>query len=66
MHSIVYLILSVRPENVRKMLFMLGYSRYYLMLKLQTFAWLACYFFFNNYFLMRTLSDVQNHINFIR
>ena len=58
--SIAYHILSIRPENVRKMPFMHGYSCYYLTIKLQTYAWLACKFFVNNYFLVRPLSDVRN------
>ena len=37
-----------------------GYSCYYLTIKLQTSAWLACKFFVNNYFLLRPLSDVRN------
>ena len=58
--SIAYLILSIRPENVIKMPFMHGYSRYYLTIKLQTSAWLARNFFVSNYFLVRPLSDVPN------
>ena len=59
MNSIAYNILSVRPENVGKMPFVHGYSCFYLTLKLQTSAWLACNFFLvNSYFLMRSLSDV--------
>ena len=57
--SIAYLILPIRPENVRKMPFMHGYSCYCLTIKLQTSAWLACNFFVNNYFLVRPLSDVR-------
>ena len=36
-----------------------GYSSYYLTIKLQTSAWLACNVFVTNYFLVRPLSDVQ-------
>ena len=60
MDSIAYLILSVSTGNVRKMPFIHGYSCYYLTLKLQTSAWLACNFFVNGYFPVRPLSDVQN------
>ena len=60
MDSIACLILSIRPENVRKKPFMHGYCCYYLTIELQTSAWLACNFFVNNYFLVRPLSDVPN------
>ena len=58
--SVAPLFLSVRPENVRKMPFMHGCSCYYLTIKLQTSAWLACKFFVDYYFLVRPLSDARN------
>ena len=53
--TVAHLILLVRPKNVRNLPFMHGCICYYLTIKLQTSA-----FFVNNYFLVRSLSDVRN------
>ena len=53
--EITIVILSVRPENVRKMPFMHGYSYYYLTIKLQTSTWLAC-----NFLVVFVCSDERN------